>query len=241
MKIVQLLPVYTHGDAISNETLYLHRELTKAGITSFILPGTTDVLSGEMPFIDREELKSLTDTVIIYHYSIGDAYTNSIFLNHSGKKGLIYHNITPSHYFRPFSPLHFQVTQQGRESLKNWKSDSNFVLADSNFNANEMRELGYSNVVCFPIHIDFSHFGIERVPIQDGYINFLFTGRLAPNKRQEDVIRVFNIYHNYIDRRSRLYLVGNTTVPLYKDRLLQLVDQYRLDNSVSFQVLQVQR
>ncbi|HMC88169.1 MAG TPA: glycosyltransferase, partial [Gemmataceae bacterium] len=42
----------------------------------------------------------------------------------------------------------------------------------------------------------------------DGWTHFLFVGRLSPNKRQDDVIRLFACYNRTIDRRSRLVLVG---------------------------------
>ena len=43
----------------------------------------------------------------------------------------------------------------------------------------------------------------------DGYINILFTGRISPNKKQEDVINAFACYQRYYNRRSRLFLVGS--------------------------------
>ena len=34
----------------------------------------------------------------------------------------------------------------------------------------------------------------------DGYTNLIFTGRIAPNKRQEDVIRAFTTIKSFITR-----------------------------------------
>lgn len=42
----------------------------------------------------------------------------------------------------------------------------------------------------------------------DGYTNLIFTGRIAPNKRQEDVIRAFYDYKKFYNPKSRLILVG---------------------------------
>jgi glycosyltransferase involved in cell wall biosynthesis len=40
-------------------------------------------------------------------------------------------------------------------------------------------------------------------------VNILFVGRVAPNKKIENLIRVFGIYQKYFNRKSRLFLVGS--------------------------------
>ena len=42
----------------------------------------------------------------------------------------------------------------------------------------------------------------------DGYTNVVFTGRVAPNKKQEDLIASFYYYNKYINPKSRLIIVG---------------------------------
>ena len=39
--------------------------------------------------------------------------------------------------------------------------------------------------------------------------NIVFTGRIAPNKKQEDVIKAFYCYKKYYDSSARLFLVGS--------------------------------
>ena len=41
------------------------------------------------------------------------------------------------------------------------------------------------------------------------YVNFIFVGRIAPNKKQEDVIRAFSCYQRFCNPKSRLILVGS--------------------------------
>ena len=43
----------------------------------------------------------------------------------------------------------------------------------------------------------------------DGRTNLLFVGRIIPNKKIDDLIRVFAVYQRYVDPRSRLLLVGD--------------------------------
>ena len=44
----------------------------------------------------------------------------------------------------------------------------------------------------------------------DGRTNLLFVGRIIPNKKVDDLVRVFAVYKRYLDRSSRLLLVGDT-------------------------------
>ena len=67
-----------------------------------------------------------------------------------------------------------------------------------------------------PVVPDFSH--LEREPndmlarqFDDEWTNILFVGRLIPNKRFDDLIRVFDVYKREFNPRSRLLLVGSYT------------------------------
>ena len=79
-----------------------------------------------------------------------------------------------------------------------------------------------------PILIPFSDY--EQEPSKnilkryegDGYTNILFVGRIAPNKKYEDLIRAF-YYYKRINPKSRLILVGN---PLGFERYDESLKQY---------------
>jgi glycosyltransferase involved in cell wall biosynthesis len=67
----------------------------------------------------------------------------------------------------------------------------------------------------------------------DDKTNFLFVGRVLPNKRFEDLIKVFCIYQRYIDPDSRLLLVGESHgFERYFDALMRLVDDLALEDVV---------
>ena len=58
----------------------------------------------------------------------------------------------------------------------------------------------------------------------DGRTNILFVGRVIPNKKIDDLIRVFALYQRLFDRHSRLLLVGDYRGhEKYYDRLQDLV------------------
>ena len=62
----------------------------------------------------------------------------------------------------------------------------------------------------------------------DGRTNIIFVGRIAPNKRQEDVIRAFYFYKQ-LDPDARLILAGSQTgFENYADRLRDYADKLGL-------------
>jgi glycosyltransferase involved in cell wall biosynthesis len=108
------------------------------------------------------------------------------------------------------------------------------VLADSGFNARELREFGFRESFVFPLYVDFAKY--ER-PInaflhrlfRDGRTNILFVGRVAPNKRIEDLIKVTFYYKKFITPLVRLIVVGKTSaLPVYYHALVKLADDFLL-------------
>ena len=67
----------------------------------------------------------------------------------------------------------------------------------------------------------------------DGRTNVVFVGRIIPNKKIDDLIRVFALYQRLFDRRSRLLLVGDTRGhEKYYDRLQELVRERHVEEVV---------
>jgi glycosyltransferase involved in cell wall biosynthesis len=57
---------------------------------------------------------------------------------------------------------------------------------------------------------------------------------VAPNKAIEDAIRIFAVYHQAINPRSRLYVVGSRYLAAYDAALDELVAELGLEDSVVF-------
>jgi glycosyltransferase involved in cell wall biosynthesis len=97
--------------------------------------------------------------------------------------------------------------------------------------------LGFPTTGVFPIAVDTGriHHGdprpaLERV-LDDGLVNFLFVGRIAPNKKIEDHIRLAEHYKRYVDAYYRFIFVGRyDVVPRYYAMIRALMSQYRLLN-----------
>jgi L-malate glycosyltransferase len=60
-------------------------------------------------------------------------------------------------------------------------------------------------------------------------VNFLFVGRVAPNKKIEDHIRLAEMYKRYVDAYYRFIFVGRyDVVPRYYSTIRALMAEYRL-------------
>ena len=108
------------------------------------------------------------------------------------------------------------------------------ALGDSEFNRRELETLGFAPTGVFPIAVDTSRVtdpvarpALERL-LDDELVNFLFVGRIAPNKKIEDHIRLAEHYKRYVDAYYRFIFVGRYDVV---PRLLR--DDSRADVRIS--------
>jgi len=178
------------------------------------------------------------DKPVIYHMAIGChlAYDIPKF---TSTKIMYYHNITPSHFFSGYDPNAEKLCDDGRNELVFLKDHFDYSFADSEYNRAELVELGYKNTVVTPLIIDYEDYKnepnreiVERYS-SDDFTNILFVGRIAPNKKQEDIIKVFYYYKKFINPKSRLFLVGSYNgMEKYYSELVGLVNALDLDDVI---------
>lgn len=127
---------------------------------------------------------------------------------------LIYHNITPPEYFVGIHEQLVELCFKGRRELGAYVSRCDLALGDSEFNRQELATLGFPRTGVLPVVPDFSHLAgtADRhvaSRFDDEWTNLLFVGRIIPNKRIEDLVRIFHAYRTGINPRSRLLIVGS--------------------------------
>jgi glycosyltransferase involved in cell wall biosynthesis len=240
MQAVQLLPTLAFGDAVGNDVLAIDRALKQAGIETAVYAENIDrrLPAGTAQPYDRFPKLSSKD-VILYHASTGTRI-NQDLPGLGGRKVMIYHNITPPEFFRPYSSAAESLCRAGYEGIRSLRNEVEYAIADSGFNRQELRNMGYSCPidVC-PVLIPFDDY--QKKPNQqlirkygaDGYTNLLFLGRIAPNKKQEDVILSFAYYRKYLNPRSRLFLVGSWNgMESYYQRLQDYVRLMQLEDVI---------
>ena len=215
-RVHQLVAGYSKGDAISNEARKIRDLFRSRGMESEIfceLNRTLPELRKEARDVTLAASMSGPEDVIILHLSIGSA-VNELFPTLPGIKVIRYHNVTPSHYFRALNDQIANQLEQGRRQLKALAGVAGLNLAVSAYNAQELKDAGYSNVQVSPLLLELKRLGDRPDPeilnkFSDGMLNLLFVGRCAPNKRLEDLLHAFYYVQKYIEPRSRLIHVGS--------------------------------
>ena len=147
-------------------------------------------------------LAAAGDDLLLIHYS---AYAPKLraVLELPQRKLLISHNITPARWFWDHDPQAAVVCALGRKQLPQFAAAVDVAAGVSLYNA---RELGSETVI--PILFDPAALGAAGPPDPPGPPTVLFVGRLAPHKRQDAVIRAFELYRRRHAPDARLVLVG---------------------------------
>lgn len=211
--IYQVVPVFKSGDAIGNYALFIKRILDDYDILNEIY--CYENLS------DLQVIKNIKDfpitsskDAILLHMAAENEFAD-IMDAHSAKKVLFYHNITPSYFFEGFDDFAEQSTKRGRIQVDTLKQTVDACITDSEYNKTELQDMGYN----VPIHVvpipfkkeDYTGIESEQVKamLTDGKKNILFVGRIAPNKKMEDLIESYQTYCDGYDKNVRLILLGN--------------------------------
>lgn len=240
MRIVQLLPTMSFGDAIGNDTIALKGAIADMGYISEVYAENIDKRLPSDTARSISRLKGLKeDDVILYHKSTGTELTFRL-QDFPGRKIMIYHNITPPEFFRPYSTSATALSEYGYKGVEHLKDKIDYCLAVSAYNKSELVRMGYTCPIDVrPILIKFEDY--KQPPAKsimnkygDGKRNLIFVGRIAPNKKQENVIRTFYQYKR-LDPDSRLILVGSYSgMENYYERLVKYARALGLKDDVVF-------
>ena len=233
MIINQWVPAAHRGDAIGDGARRVRDLLRRLGHTADLYALTIDEgLLGEVrPFTDQSARRG---DVTILHFAVPSPMTEA-FASLDACRILQYHNITPAHFFASYDPALVRLATLGRNELASLAGRVDLALGDSEYNRRELARLGFARTGVMPIAIDFARLTrARRCPaleamLDDELTNILFVGRLAPNKRIEDHIRLAEHYKRYVDSESRFIFVGRTdVVPRYYSMVRALVAEYRM-------------
>lgn len=232
--VYQILPNMSYGDAITNHVLVIKDILKELGYNTGVFSMNQDPrLSGlAQSYKDYRSLSS-EDNILIYHFSIGSEITD-FFKTLPDKKMIVYHNITPSHFFLGINRMAEEDRRKGREELKGLATLVDVALGVSEFNRLGLEEAGFKITGVLPIVLNDSFY--SRKPnrrllkmFNDGKVNLFHVGRIAPNKRIEDVIKVFYFYNHKINPDSRLLIAGtDINMENYAFALKELADGFGL-------------
>lgn len=231
MIINQWVPAAHRGDAIGDSARKVRGLLRRLGHVSDIYAFTVDEgLKGDVRPFDHPGAR--LGAITIFHFALPSPMTEAFRALPRGRV-LHYHNVTPARFFAPYDPALFRLAALGRSELASLAGHVDLALGDSEYNRAELVALGFQSTGVMPIAIDTDR--LTQAPphpvldgiLDDGLVNFLFVGRIAPNKRIEDIIRLAEHYKRYVDAYYRFIFVGRYDgVPRYYASVRALIAEY---------------
>jgi L-malate glycosyltransferase len=229
----QWVPAAHRGDAIGDSARRVRDLLRGSGHISELYALTIDDdLRGEvLPFTDPGATRG---EVTIFHFALPSAMTEA-FARLDGRRILQYHNITPAHFFAGYAPGLFRLAALGRRELQSLAGRVDLALGDSEFNRQELEALGFTRTGVLPIAVNTERItaapprpALEKI-LGDGLMNILFVGRIVPNKKIEDHIRLAEVYKRYVDSFYRFIFVGRYDgVPAYYAQVRALIAELKM-------------
>lgn len=162
--------------------------------------------------------------VLVYHMAIGSVVAD--FVRDRPERLVVdHHNITPPEMYGRWEPAAAYGCSWGRAQLPQLAGRATLGVADSPFNEDELRRAGYPATATAPILLDPAIFSgtegdadgeiLSRLAQTKTGADWLFVGRVSPNKCQHDVVKAFAAYRRVYDPGARLHLVGGSSSPAY--------------------------
>lgn len=205
--IHQLLPAAAPHDAITGQALAWRDLLRDRGYESEIVAESVHPdLLGSARRLNRAGRQLLNAGSVLLRYALWSE-TADVALRARGPTGLCYHNITPGDLLRGYNPDLADLCDRGRAALTGFAGRLEALIADSSFNAAELRETGVGDATVVPLLLPLPDEVPRRPPDRRPVV--ITVGRIAPSKRLEDVIKAFTLYQRRHTPEASLLIVGS--------------------------------
>jgi len=234
----QFHPVLAPGDAMSNHVFALRRRLREWGYQSEAY--ALEVKDG----VDALPYRRLFRTVrpgdtLILHFSIGSEIFDQL-IKLDARRVLVYHNVTPPEFFTGINDHAAAYARLGLRQLERLAPRIDLGVGVSEFNRKDLAQLGFRETAHVPLLIDWGAYDVAPDPAVLARWSaverkLLFVGRVSPNKRHDDLLRMLAYYRRCIDPDAHLLLVGSyRDQPTYYARLRSLARALGLEDAVTF-------
>ncbi len=237
----QFVPTFAWRDAIGSHVRHLQRLVRSLGLDSEIYcERTAGGSRGEAHHYRRFTGDGDAPAWLLYQLSIGSALAD--FLGQRPEPLVVnYHNVTPSSMFFAWEPHVGVELETGRRQLAELAGRTDLGVAVSEHNRAELEAAGYPSTTVAPVLVDLDSFDRDvdtaaladlRRAKADGGADWLFVGRVAPNKCHHDVIKALAAYRRLYDPKARLHLVGGSSSHAYWTALERFVAALGLRGAV---------
>ncbi len=232
--IHQILVAASPGDAVTNLALEMRELLRRAGPSEIYAHHIAPALAHEArplaSYVSRH-----SRSVLVYHASIGEPHVHEFLTDHDETLVLVYHNVTPAHYFRRLDPAFADLLALGRRELDVLRPRVARAIAVSEYNAAELRAMGYCDVRIVPPILDVARLSKQEPRASTvthlrslGGPVLLCVGQLMPHKRQDFLVEALHVADTYLGARPFLMLVGHQRLERYARAIREQVRELNL-------------
>ena len=216
-EIHQVLVSAGPGDAITNAALEVQAKLRELGPSEIFARHVHPAMVGEVRMLSEfaPPRKQQTADLIVYHASIGEPTVFSFLYERPEPLAVVYHNITPPGYFVPYDSDFASLLEAGRYEVAKLAERVVVAVAASEFNAADLRSMGYRNVDVVPLRVDSSR--LRAVPDDPATVSalagvdgpvVLFVGQVSPHKRHDWLLAAYHALVTYLEPNAHLFMVG---------------------------------
>ena len=238
MQINQVLVSASSGDAVTNAAFEL-RDLLRRVTASEIYASYIDprLMGDVLPLrrYDRRASHRPERDLLILHASIGEPELFRFLRHRPERLVVVYHNISPAESFLPYDPSFAGLLEEGRRELGVLADRAVLALAVSEFNAAELRALGYADVRVSRLVVDVARLRTtEPDPSTANHLQqldgplVLFVGQLLPHKRPDLLVAAHHVLATYLLPEAHLALVGAARLQRYQEGLQLFVQDLNL-------------
>lgn len=215
------------GDAITNQMLQLQARLRSLGYFSEIYAQYIDEQLCEL-IKPLDSFVEMPSTALLVHHSMGHTAFEQL-MDVQVPMVTVFHSITPAAFFEDEGVrLHIRL---GFEQLRSLADRSVFGVAVSNHNRQQMYDAGFSTVEVMPVRTDFHEHRAARAERSSHSNDWLFVGRIVPNKRQVDLVQAHAI-HRRSGGEGQLHLVGDISFTPYLEAVRREIDRLSATHDV---------
>ncbi len=231
MKIIQVVDGYKSGDGVGNVIAAMD-ELFKKNRYE------TQICNRQLEYEDIDSEKFGSDTIVFYHLAL---LTDPILKHLRCKKVLIFHNITEPDFLEGADEEKRIWCSAGLFDTAKTADYFDKAITFSEYSKKCLMEMGWRSrdIFVLPILVRFGQFSqkpskeiIEKY--RNDSVNILFTGRVYPNKKHEDVIAAFAAYKEQYQKNAKLFLIGSIGGGNYYPSLLAYAEKLGVSEDVVF-------
>ncbi len=236
----QFVPALLPRDATGDHTLALRDAFRGAGWESDIyVEAAHDELMDQASYFERYPGRAEPGDILLYQ--MGTASPVAEFLmGRSEPLVLDYHNVTPASFYEGWEDHTSEKVALARSQVTALAPLAVLGIADSAFNAAELRRLGCPATAVVPILVgtdewvaDVDEHELDRLSADHGTATvLLFVGRISPNKAQHRLVEALWLYRRWYDPNARLHLVGSAVTASYAEAVFGFAAELGLQGAV---------